>query len=57
MQHEFLNIIPIARENVIESMNDGYIVVDLSDTIVDINKAALELAGENKKGGSREKLK
>ncbi len=49
MQHEFLNIIPIARENVIESMNDGYIVVDLSDTIVDINKAALELAEKNKK--------
>ena len=49
MQHEFLNIIPIARENVIESMNDGYIVVDLSDTIVDINKAALELAGKTKK--------
>nr|WP_243684967.1 hypothetical protein [Methanosarcina barkeri] len=30
-------------------MNDGYIVVDLSDTIVDINKAALELAEKNKK--------
>lgn len=49
MQHEFLNIIPIARENVIESMSDGYIVVDLADSIVDINKAALELAGKTKK--------
>jgi len=46
MQHEFLNIIPIARESVIESMNDGYIVVDLKNSIVDINKAALELAGK-----------
>jgi PAS domain S-box-containing protein len=50
MQHEFLNIIPIARESVIESMSDGYIVVDLADSIVDINRAALELAGKTKKG-------
>ena len=49
MQHEFLNIIPIARESVIESMSDGYIVVDLTDSIVDINKAALDLAGKIKK--------
>ncbi len=49
MQHEFLNIIPIARENVIESMNDGYIVVDLTNIIVDINEAALELAGKTRK--------
>ena len=27
-------------------MNDGYIVVDLKNSIVDINKAALELAGK-----------
>lgn len=49
MQYDFLNIIPIARENVIESMNDGYIVVDLTGSIVDVNKAALELAGKTKK--------
>ncbi len=49
MQYEFLNVIPIARENVIESMSDGYIVVDLADSIIDINKAALELAGKTKK--------
>ena len=49
IQHEFLNIIPVARESVIESMNDGYIVVDLSNSIVDINKAALELAGKVRK--------
>ncbi|MDD3246300.1 MAG: histidine kinase N-terminal 7TM domain-containing protein [Methanosarcina sp.] len=49
IQHKFLNIIPVARESVIESMNDGYIVVDLSNSIVDINKAALELAGKVRK--------
>lgn len=49
MEHEFLSILPVARENVIESMNDGYIVIDMSDYIVDINKAALELAGKTRK--------
>lgn len=49
MQHEFLNIIPIARESVIESMSDGYIVTNLTNSIVDINKSALELAGKTKK--------
>ncbi len=49
MQHEFLNIIPIARENVIESMSDGYVVVDLSNFIVDINEAALVLKGKTRK--------
>jgi PAS domain S-box-containing protein len=49
IQHEFLNIVPVARESVIESMNDGYIVVDTSNSIADINKAALELAGKERK--------
>ncbi|WP_440945753.1 histidine kinase N-terminal 7TM domain-containing protein [Methanosarcina sp. T3] len=49
IEHEFLNIIPVARQSVIESMNDGYIVVDLSNSVVDINKAALELAGKGRK--------
>mgnify|MGYP002479116332 CR=1 FL=1 len=49
IQHEFLNIIPVARENVIESMSDGYIVVDTSNSIVDVNRAVLELAGKTRK--------
>ncbi|WP_269850089.1 histidine kinase N-terminal 7TM domain-containing protein [Methanosarcina horonobensis] len=57
IQHEFLNIIPVARESVIESMNDGYIVMDVSNSIVDINKAALELAGKVRKEVMGKKLK
>jgi PAS domain S-box-containing protein len=49
IEHEFLNIIPIARESVIESMNDGYIVVDFTNSIIDINESALKLAGKEKK--------
>lgn len=49
MKYEFLSIIPIARKSVIESMNDGYVVADFTDSIVDINKSALELVGKSRK--------
>ncbi|MCQ1536103.1 PAS domain-containing protein [Methanosarcina sp. KYL-1] len=48
-KHEFLNLVPIARENVIDTMNDGYIVVDADGSIADINNAALELIGKSRK--------
>lgn len=38
--HKFLDIIPIARDTLIENMRDGIIVVDLKNRIVDINPAA-----------------
>jgi signal transduction histidine kinase/DNA-binding response OmpR family regulator/HPt (histidine-containing phosphotransfer) domain-containing protein len=37
---QFLNILPIARDMVIESMHDGILVLDIQDRIVDINLAA-----------------
>jgi PAS domain S-box-containing protein len=49
MEYEFLDIIPIARKSVIETMNDGYIVADFTNSVVDINKSALELAGKSRK--------
>ncbi len=38
--HRFLDIVPIARETTFDNMNDGIIVVNLKDRIVDINPAA-----------------
>ncbi len=38
--HRFLDIIPIARDTIIDNMRDGIIVVDLKNRIVDINPAA-----------------
>ncbi|MCJ7716207.1 MAG: diguanylate cyclase [Anaerolineales bacterium] len=38
--HRLLDIIPIARDTTIENMQDGIIVVDLEDRLVDINPAA-----------------
>ncbi|MCP4427200.1 MAG: response regulator [Chloroflexi bacterium] len=37
---QFLKIVPIARESVIESMRNGLIVLDTQDRIVDMNPAA-----------------
>ena len=39
------DIIPVAREAVIEGMRDGVIVLDRYDRIVDVNAAASETAG------------
>jgi PAS domain S-box-containing protein len=38
-------IIPIARESVVEHMNDGWIILDKSNRIVDINAAAERIIG------------
>ncbi len=37
---KLLDIIPIARDDVIESMSDGWMVLDLNNRIVDLNPAA-----------------
>ncbi len=37
---KLLDIAPIAREDVIESMSDGWMVMDLNNRIVDLNPAA-----------------
>ncbi|MFP3897542.1 MAG: histidine kinase N-terminal 7TM domain-containing protein [Anaerolineales bacterium] len=45
--HRFrlLDLVPIAREAVIENMEEGVLVVDRENRIVDANPAALELLG------------
>jgi PAS domain S-box-containing protein len=42
---QFLDIVPIARDNVIESMTDGVIVLDEQNRVVDINVAGLRALG------------
>ena len=39
-RHKMLEIVPVARDNVIESMSDAMIVLDVHDRVVDINPAA-----------------
>ncbi|MDQ3864747.1 MAG: PAS domain S-box protein [Actinomycetota bacterium] len=40
-----LDVVPVARENVLEGMSDGVVVLDLQDRIVDMNPAAERFLG------------
>jgi diguanylate cyclase (GGDEF)-like protein/PAS domain S-box-containing protein len=44
-KHRMLDIVPVARDSVIESMGDAMIVLDANNNVVDINPAARELLG------------
>ncbi len=52
--NSFLDIVPVARELLIESLRDGIIVIDRNNRIQDINKAASRFLGiyDNKAIGS-----
>ncbi|MCU4973395.1 PAS domain-containing protein [Halobacteria archaeon AArc-m2/3/4] len=42
-RYDLLDLVPIARERVVEEMRDGVIVLDIEDRIVDCNEAALPI--------------
>ncbi len=42
-------IIPLARENVIENINDGFIILDSNNIIIDINNKAEKILGRPEK--------
>ncbi|MEA5385825.1 histidine kinase N-terminal 7TM domain-containing protein [Haloarculaceae archaeon H-GB2-1] len=43
MRYRFLDVVPVARNVVVETMRDGYVVVDDDETVVDLNPAARDL--------------
>ena len=43
--NRLFDLIPVARNTLIENMPDGVIVLDAADKVVDINPAAIKLAG------------
>jgi PAS domain-containing protein len=43
----FLDLVPVARDTIIETMRDGVVVLDSQDRIVDINPSAQKLIGIN----------
>jgi GAF domain-containing protein/PAS domain-containing protein len=45
-RYQLLNLMPMARDVLIENMNDGVIVLDANNHIVDINSAARRLVGD-----------
>lgn len=42
-RHRFLDVLPIARDKVVEQMRDGILVLDAKNRIVDFNPAFLQL--------------
>jgi len=47
--HKFLEFIPIARSIIVEEMDQGIIILDKTDQIIDINRAALEILCQDTK--------
>ncbi len=45
MRLRVLNVVPLARETVIEGMSDGVIVLDISNHVADLNAAARSIIG------------
>ena len=45
LRYRFLNLVPVARETVVEKMADGMIVLNLQSRIVDLNPAAQKILG------------
>ncbi len=48
-QFQLFDIVPIARDRLLDNMSDGVIVLDKEDIIVDINPAALKILDDNDK--------
>lgn len=44
-RYRFLEVVPVARDILVENMNDGVIVVDELDRVIDINLAGAHLLG------------
>jgi PAS domain S-box-containing protein len=42
-RHRLLDLVPVARDTVVEGMRDGYVVLDTENRVVDLNGAAREM--------------
>ncbi|MCT9096545.1 PAS domain S-box protein [Haloarchaeobius sp. HME9146] len=52
-RYRLLDVVPVARESVIENMRDGYLVIDDQGRIVDTNPAATRLLRDSSLVGDR----
>jgi PAS domain S-box-containing protein len=44
-RYQILDIVPIARSTVVENVDEGYLVVDTDDQVVDVNDIATDIIG------------
>jgi PAS domain S-box-containing protein len=49
-RYRLLDIMPVARDAIIEGMGDGVIVLDVQNRIVDLNPAARRIIGRRALG-------
>lgn len=47
-RHHIFALVPVARETVVESMDDGILVLDTMDRIMDINPAGMAILNSNR---------
>lgn len=47
LRYRLLNLVPVARETLIERLGDGVLVLDEKDQIVDLNPAACRITGQH----------
>jgi len=47
-RYQILDILPIARSTVVDNMEEGYLVLDPNDNVVDVNEKATEILGVDK---------
>ena len=45
-QYRLLDLVPIARDSLMERMIDGVVVLDAQNRVVDVNRAALQMIGK-----------
>lgn len=45
LRHSFLDLLPMARDVVVENMDDGVLVLDIRKRLVDVNPAAMSITG------------
>jgi len=53
-KRRFLDLLPVARERVLESLHEGLVILDLEGRVVDFNPAAARLFGLGPEAGGEE---
>jgi PAS domain S-box-containing protein len=47
-RYQILDLVPIARSTVVDNIDEGYLVLDTGDTIVDVNDTAVAIIGTDR---------
>jgi PAS domain S-box-containing protein len=45
LRYQMFDLVPIARSTVVDNIDEGYLVLDTEDTVVDVNEKATDIVG------------